>query len=151
MTRFTNDMDSFGQGLNTLMSKVIREPLRFASCLGGCALVQLAADLLDADPGADLRRHDVSRGQDHEAGGPAIARKHVDDLQDPAGELSGHQGGQGLRHRAGRAAAVLRRDEEPVPEERSGGDDRRHVRPGSRDADADDGGRSRCWLVLTWC
>ena len=35
MTRFTNDMDSFGQGLNTLMSKVIREPLRFASCLGG--------------------------------------------------------------------------------------------------------------------
>ena len=35
MARFTNDMDSFGQGLNTLMSKVIREPLRFASCLGG--------------------------------------------------------------------------------------------------------------------
>jgi ATP-binding cassette, subfamily B, bacterial MsbA len=35
MTRFTNDMDSFGQGLNTLMSKVIREPMRFASCLGG--------------------------------------------------------------------------------------------------------------------
>jgi ABC-type multidrug transport system fused ATPase/permease subunit len=35
MTRFTNDMDSFGQGLNTLMSKVIREPMRFATCLGG--------------------------------------------------------------------------------------------------------------------
>ncbi len=35
MARFTNDMDSFGQGLNTLMSKVIREPLRIASCLGG--------------------------------------------------------------------------------------------------------------------
>ena len=34
MTRFTNDMDSFGQGLNTLMSKVIREPMRFATCLG---------------------------------------------------------------------------------------------------------------------
>ena len=28
ISRFTNDMDSFGQGLNTLMSKVIREPLR---------------------------------------------------------------------------------------------------------------------------
>ncbi len=35
MTRFTNDMDSFGQGLNTLMSKVIREPLRFLSVLCG--------------------------------------------------------------------------------------------------------------------
>jgi ATP-binding cassette, subfamily B, bacterial MsbA len=35
MARFTSDMDSFGQGLNTLMSKVIREPLRFATCLGG--------------------------------------------------------------------------------------------------------------------
>jgi subfamily B ATP-binding cassette protein MsbA len=35
MTRFTNDMDSFSQGLNTLMSKVIREPMRFATCLGG--------------------------------------------------------------------------------------------------------------------
>jgi ABC-type multidrug transport system fused ATPase/permease subunit len=35
MARFTNDMDSFGQGLNTLMSKVIREPMRFSTCLGG--------------------------------------------------------------------------------------------------------------------
>ena len=35
MARFTSDMDSFGQGLNTLMSKVIREPLRFMTCLGG--------------------------------------------------------------------------------------------------------------------
>jgi ABC-type multidrug transport system fused ATPase/permease subunit len=35
MARFTNDMDSFGQGLNTLMSKLIREPMRFATCLGG--------------------------------------------------------------------------------------------------------------------
>ena len=34
MARFTNDMDSFGQGLNTLLSKVIREPLRIVSCLG---------------------------------------------------------------------------------------------------------------------
>jgi ABC-type multidrug transport system fused ATPase/permease subunit len=35
MARFTNDMDSFGQGLNTLMSKLIREPMRFVTCLGG--------------------------------------------------------------------------------------------------------------------
>jgi ABC-type multidrug transport system fused ATPase/permease subunit len=35
MARFTNDMDSFGQGLNTLMSKVVREPMRFATCLAG--------------------------------------------------------------------------------------------------------------------
>jgi len=35
MARFTNDMDSFGQGLITLMSKLIREPMRIATCLGG--------------------------------------------------------------------------------------------------------------------
>ena len=37
MARFTNDMDSFGQGLNTLLSKLIREPLRIVICLGGIA------------------------------------------------------------------------------------------------------------------
>ena len=35
MARFTNDMDSFGQGLNTLLSKLIREPLRVVFCLTG--------------------------------------------------------------------------------------------------------------------
>jgi subfamily B ATP-binding cassette protein MsbA len=34
ISRFTNDMDSLSQGLNTLMGKVIREPLRAVSCLG---------------------------------------------------------------------------------------------------------------------
>jgi ATP-binding cassette, subfamily B, bacterial MsbA len=34
MSRFTNDMDSLSQGLNTLLSKVIREPLRAIACLG---------------------------------------------------------------------------------------------------------------------
>lgn len=33
ISRFTNDMDSVGQGLNTLFSKVIREPMRITSCL----------------------------------------------------------------------------------------------------------------------
>ena len=35
MARFTNDMDSFGQGLNTLLGKLIREPLRAVFCLTG--------------------------------------------------------------------------------------------------------------------
>jgi ABC-type multidrug transport system fused ATPase/permease subunit len=35
MARFTNDMDSFGQGLVTLLSKLIREPLRVVFCLSG--------------------------------------------------------------------------------------------------------------------
>jgi ATP-binding cassette, subfamily B, bacterial MsbA len=39
MARFTNDMDSFGQGLNTLMSKLIREPMRFVACLGGALMI----------------------------------------------------------------------------------------------------------------
>ena len=33
ISRFTNDMDSVGQGLNTLFSKVMREPLRIVGCL----------------------------------------------------------------------------------------------------------------------
>lgn len=35
MARFTSDVDSLSQGLNTLLSKVIREPLRVITCLGG--------------------------------------------------------------------------------------------------------------------
>ena len=35
MARFTNDMDSFGQGLVTLLSKLIREPMRVVFCLTG--------------------------------------------------------------------------------------------------------------------
>jgi ABC-type multidrug transport system fused ATPase/permease subunit len=35
MARFTNDMDSFGQGLVTLMSKLVREPMRVIFCLCG--------------------------------------------------------------------------------------------------------------------
>ena len=35
MARFTNDVDSLSQGLNTLLSKMIREPLRVVTCLGG--------------------------------------------------------------------------------------------------------------------
>ena len=151
MTRFTNDMDSFGQGLNTLMSKVIREPLRFASCPRWSSLVQLATHLLDPDPGADLRRDDLPRWQDHEASGQTLAREHVHDLQDPPGELPGHQGGQGVLHRAGRAQAILRRDQEPVPQERASGDDRRHERPGPRNADAYDRGHRSAWPARTWC
>jgi ABC-type multidrug transport system fused ATPase/permease subunit len=33
IARFTNDMDSLSQGLNTLLGKVVREPLRAISCL----------------------------------------------------------------------------------------------------------------------
>jgi ABC-type multidrug transport system fused ATPase/permease subunit len=35
MARFTNDMESFGQGLQTLLTKMTREPLRIVTCLGG--------------------------------------------------------------------------------------------------------------------
>jgi ABC-type multidrug transport system fused ATPase/permease subunit len=38
MARFTNDMDSLAQGLSTLMSKVVREPLRIVTCLFGAFL-----------------------------------------------------------------------------------------------------------------
>ncbi|GIW88797.1 MAG: ABC transporter ATP-binding protein [Isosphaeraceae bacterium] len=35
MARFTNDIDSVSQGYNTLLSKMVREPLRIITCLGG--------------------------------------------------------------------------------------------------------------------
>jgi ATP-binding cassette, subfamily B, bacterial MsbA len=35
LARFTNDMESVQQGLVTIMGRVIREPLRIASCLAG--------------------------------------------------------------------------------------------------------------------
>lgn len=35
MSRFTNDMDSVSQGLSTLLSKVVREPMRIVTCLSG--------------------------------------------------------------------------------------------------------------------
>ncbi len=35
MARFTNDIDSVSQGFNTLLSKMVREPLRIATCLAG--------------------------------------------------------------------------------------------------------------------
>ena len=65
---------------------------------------QLAADLPDADPGADLRRDHLPRRQDHEAGRPPVAREHVHDLQDPPGDLPGDQGRQGVHHGAGASA-----------------------------------------------
>ena len=46
MARFTNDMESFGQGLNTLMSKLIREPMRIATCLGSALLFNWRLTLL---------------------------------------------------------------------------------------------------------
>ena len=38
LARFTNDMESVQQGLMTILGRVVREPLRIASCLG-CALL----------------------------------------------------------------------------------------------------------------
>lgn len=35
MSRFTSDIDSVSQGFNTLLSKMVREPLRILTCLGG--------------------------------------------------------------------------------------------------------------------
>ena len=46
MARFTNDMESVGQGLNTLLSKMIREPLRVATCLGGALWLNWRLTLL---------------------------------------------------------------------------------------------------------
>lgn len=35
MARFTNDVESISQGFSTLMSKVVREPMRIITCLSG--------------------------------------------------------------------------------------------------------------------
>ncbi len=46
MARFTNDIDSVSQGLNTLLSKMVREPLRVISCLSGALLLNWRLTLL---------------------------------------------------------------------------------------------------------
>jgi ABC-type multidrug transport system fused ATPase/permease subunit len=46
MARFTNDVDSVAQGLNTLLSKMVREPLRIVSCLTGALLLNWRLTLL---------------------------------------------------------------------------------------------------------
>lgn len=46
MARFTNDIDSVSQGLNTLLSKMVREPLRIVSCLTGALLLNWRVTLL---------------------------------------------------------------------------------------------------------
>ena len=96
--------------------------------------VQLAAHLPGPGFGADLGLlHPPSR-QDHEAGGPEVARKHVQYLQDSSGESARDQGRQGVHDGTLRASPLLPRDQEPVQEERSSRDDRRPVRPRSRDS-----------------
>ena len=140
MARFTNDMDSFGQGLVTLLSKLIREPMRVGMCLSGALYLnwRLTCLTLVVVPISALTT--VPCRQDHEARHEALAGKHVVDLQDPPGKLPGDQGGQGLRHGTRRAQAILHRDQELLPQGDPGGDDRRHVRPGPGNADPGDGG-----------
>jgi ABC-type multidrug transport system fused ATPase/permease subunit len=82
IARFTNDMDSLGQGLNTLMGKVIREPLRAPGdkLPQHRPLAELAAHLPGADPRAGLGADGQPRRPDHEARRPPLARKHVEYL-----------------------------------------------------------------------
>ena len=108
MARFTSDMDSFGQGLNTLMSKVMREPMRIATFLTGALWINWRLTCLTMILIPISGATTIPRGQDHEAGREALAGEHVDDLQDPSGELSGDQDRQGVRHGTGRAPALFR-------------------------------------------
>ena len=100
MARFTNDMDSFGQGLVTLLSKLIREPMRVVFCLTGALYFNWRLTCLTLVVVPISAAHDLPRRPDHEARHAAIAREHVVDLQDPPGELPGDQGRQGVRHGA---------------------------------------------------
>jgi ABC-type multidrug transport system fused ATPase/permease subunit len=118
MSRFTNDMDSFSQGLNTLLSKMIREPLRVVTCLGGALwlnwrLTCLAMVLVPVSAATTYRAGKIMKQAVRR-----LAREHVEHLQDPPGDAPGDRGRQGLRDGAARAAQVLPRDQEPVQEER---------------------------------
>jgi ATP-binding cassette, subfamily B, bacterial MsbA len=46
LARFTNDMESLNQGLNTIMGRVVREPLRIVTCLGGALWLNWRLTLL---------------------------------------------------------------------------------------------------------
>jgi ABC-type multidrug transport system fused ATPase/permease subunit len=71
IARFTNDMESLGQGLNVLLGKVIREPLRALSCLGAAmwlnwrltclAMVLVPVSMLTANRAGQIMRRAVRR------------------------------------------------------------------------------------------
>ena len=46
LARFTNDMESMNQGLNTILGRVVREPLRIVSCLTGALWLNWRLTLL---------------------------------------------------------------------------------------------------------
>jgi subfamily B ATP-binding cassette protein MsbA len=46
LARFTNDMESLNQGLNTILGRVVREPLRIVTCLGGALWLNWRLTLL---------------------------------------------------------------------------------------------------------
>ncbi len=148
MTRFTNDMDSFGQGLNTLMSKVIREPLRFASCLGGALwfnwrLTCLTLILVPISGATTYRVGKVMK---------RAVRRSLESMSTIYKILQESFQGIKVVKAFGTERVERRRffgeTKNLYRKERSGGDDRRHERPGSRDADADDGGdRSPGWFL----
>ena len=46
LARFTNDMESLSQGLNTVLGRVVREPLRIFSCLAGALWLNWRLTLL---------------------------------------------------------------------------------------------------------
>ena len=138
MSRFTSDMDSVAQGFNTVLSKVIREPLRILTCLAGAMwlnwrLTCLALVLVPVSAYCTMRA-----GQDHEARRATLFGEHVEHLQDPPGDVPGDQGREGVHDGAARAPQVLPRNQEPVPEEREGREDRRPLGPGAGSARADD-------------
>ena len=141
MSRFTSDMDSVAQGFNTVLSKVIREPLRIVTCLGGALwlnwrLTCLALVLVPVSAYCTMRAGKIMK---------RAVRRSLESMSNIYKILQ--ESFQGIKvvkaftmERYERQT-VLPGNEEPLQKEREGRQDRRAFRPrtrGSRAFDGDD-------------
>ena len=105
MSRFTYDMESLLGGLNELLGKLVREPLKMLSCLVGAALVSWRL-LLFSLIVAPVAAFDPLACQGASSGPTAADGRDVGDVRHPGRDLARHQGRQGVHDGADRKAPL---------------------------------------------
>ena len=133
LSRFTHDVNSVGDGIQTLFGRAVREPLKMIVCFACAAYIcwqLLLLSLILAPPAGLLIG---LPGQDAQAGQPQVARGDVVACTAILAEtLRRHQSRQSLHHGALRAAPLSRHQQEVLPEGHAHRPGRRHDQSGHR-------------------